>query len=382
MIKEKAGIGIIGAGKVSHMHARAIAEIGNAELLAVCARDMDRTNEFAAQYKIKPYVDIDEMLRHPGLDAVIICTPHPAHAAPAIKAAKSKLNVLVEKPLASSLEDCDAMIAAADDNGVTLGMVCQRRFYHPVQRVRKAIDEGKIGKPVIGLVQMLGWRDRKYYDSDPWRGTWDGEGGGVLVNQAPHQIDILQWFMGPVDTLYGSRANLNHPYIEVEDSAIAVIRFKSGALGNILVSNSQNPALYGKVQVFGSNGASIGVQTDGGAMFIAGMSNITEPPVNDLWTIKGEEGMLECWKAEDTAFFNSVDAMQYFHIKQDEDFINALINGTKPLIDGREGRKSVEIFTAIYRSDRDGIPVKFPLAPEGRSDFDGRKSKPGIKYDI
>ncbi len=157
-------------------------------------------------------------------------------------------------------------------------MICQRRFFEPCQRIRQAIDDGKLGKPVLGTVTMLGWRDAAYYKSDPWRGTWKGEGGGVLVNQAPHQLDLLMWYMGEVEEMFGYWGNLNHPMIEVEDTAITVIRFKSGALGNIVVSNSQNPALYGKVTVHGSNGASVGVQTDGGAMFIAGMSNITEPP--------------------------------------------------------------------------------------------------------
>ena len=147
--------------------------------------------------------------------------------------------------------------------------------------------------PILGSVAMYGWRDEAYYRSDPWRGSWQGEGGGVLVNQAPHQLDLLHWYMGEIDELFGFWANLNHPYIEVEDTAVAVLRFKNGALGNIVVSNSQNPALYGRVYVHGSNGASIGVQTDGGAMFIAGMSSITEPPINDLWTVPGEEEIIE-----------------------------------------------------------------------------------------
>ncbi len=169
--------------------------------------------------------------------------------------------------------------------------------------MRDAIDAGKLGRPILGTVTMLGWRDEAYYRSDPWRGRWDLEGGGVLVNQAPHQIDILQWFMGEVDELYGAWANLNHPYIEVEDTSIAVLRFRSGALGNILVSNSQNPALFGKVWVHGSNGATVGVQTDGGAMFIAGMSTVTEPPINDVWKVPGEEDKLARWQEEDADFF-------------------------------------------------------------------------------
>ncbi len=199
--------------------------------------------------------------------------------------------------------------------------------------------------------------------------------GAVLVNQAPHQLDILQWLMGPIDELFGIWANLNHEYIEVEDIAIAVIRFKIGALGNILVSNSQNPALYGKVHVHGSNGATIGVKTDGGAMFIAGMSKIDEPPVNDLWTIPGGENLLSDFQEKDIKIFQSIDATKYYHELQIRDFLKSIIENREPMITGEEGRKTVEIFTAIYRSNRDKTPIKFPLEPERyRKDFDGRKN--------
>ena len=167
--------------------------------------------------------------------------------------------------------------------------------------------------------------------------------------------------MGEVDEVYGVWKNLNHPYIEVEDTAVAVVKFKNGGVGNIVVSNSQNPALYGKVHIFGENGAAAGVQTDGGAMFIAGMSSITEPPVNDLWTVPGEAEMLDAWKKADSDFFNSVDSMYYYHNEQIKDFLNAVQAGTKPLVDAREGRRTVELFTAIYRSTKDNCVVKFPL---------------------
>lgn len=358
---DKIKTGIIGCGKVGHIHAQALKNIPESVFTAVCSRDIDKAKGFADRYNVKAYSDIKEMAANAGVEAVVICNPHPNHREAAVQAANAGMHVLVEKPLASSLEDCDAMIKAAKDNKVLLGTVSQRRFYKPVQRIRDAIDSGRIGTPVLGTVNMLGWRDEAYYGSDPWRGTWKGEGGGVLVNQACHQLDLLQWFMGPVEELFGYWSNLNHPYIEVEDTSAAIIRFKNGGLGNIIVSNSQNPALYGKVHVHGKNGASIGVQTDGGAMFIAGMSNITEPPLNDLWTIKGEEQLLDVWKKEDTDFFNIINPIQYFHEKQDSDFLNAVIKGTKPLIDGEEGRKTVEIFTAIYKSSKDGLPVKFPL---------------------
>jgi predicted dehydrogenase len=211
---------------------------------------------------------------------------------------------------------------------------------------------------------MYGWRDRTYYESDPWRGSWAGEGGGVLVNQAPHQLDLLRWYMGPVEELAGFWANLNHPYIEVEDTAVAVLRFKNGGLGNIVVSNSQNPALYGRVSVHGSNGASVGVQTDGGAMFIAGVSGMAEPPVNDLWTVPGETELLEQWQREDRAFFSKIEATEYYHRLQIQDFLRAVLQGRPPSVTGEDGRATVEIFEAIYRSQRTGSVVRFPLAAE------------------
>lgn len=369
---EKIRTAIIGVGKVSHLHAKALMNQKQAEFTAVYSREILKAKDFASQYNVKAYSDIEEMIRDSKIDLVTICTPHPVHKDSVLKAINAGAHVLVEKPLASTLEDCDRMIAAAKKKNVLIGAISQRRFYEPVQRIRRAIDHGKIGEPILGTINVYSWRDEAYYKSDPWRGKWKEEGGGVLVNQTPHQIDILQWFMGPVDELFGYWENFNHPYIEVEDTAIAVIKFKNGGIGNIVVSNSQNPALYGKVHVHGKNGASIGVQTDGGAMFIAGMSGIVEPPYNDLWTIKSEEMLLEKWKKEDADFFSKIDPTFYFHERQFEGFINAIINGKKPLIDGEEGRKTVEIFTAIYRSTRDKKPIKFPLKSEYGNDFDGR----------
>jgi UDP-N-acetyl-2-amino-2-deoxyglucuronate dehydrogenase len=352
---------IIGCGKVSHLHAAALQQGKNCELTAVYSRSLEKAVHFASIYGIHPFDDIETMIREAGIESVVICTPHPFHADAVIKAAEAGAHCLVEKPLASSLPDCDSMIRVCQKSNVKLGVVSQRRLYQPVQRLRKAIDEGKIGSPALGTINMLGWRDKNYYESDAWRGTWSMEGGGVLVNQAPHQLDIFQWLMGPIDEVYGIWKNLNHPYIEVEDTALAIVKFKNGAIGNIIVSNSQKPGIYGKVQIHGTNGASVGVQTDGGAMFIAGMSSIAEPPVNDLWTIPGEEKMLDIWKKQDADFFYSVNAMEYYMKLQNEDFADAIIHDRKPMVSGEEGRVTVEIFTAIYKSQQDNMPVKFPM---------------------
>lgn len=378
MSRSKIRTAIVGCGKVAHLHATALQALTASEFVAVCggARP-ERRAAFAQKYGVKAYATIDELIAAGAADMIVVASPHPAHADSAVKAGRAGLHVLVEKPLASSLADCDAILAASRAGGGKLGMICQRRFYAPVQRIRRAIDEGKLGRPILGTATMFGWRDEAYYRSDPWRGSWQGEGGGVLVNQAPHHLDLLLWYLGEVAEVFGYWANLNHPTIEVEDTAVAVVRFKNGALGNLVLSNSQNPALFGKVTVHGSNGASVGVQTDGGAMFIAGMSGIKEPPLNDVWTIPGEENLLAQWRQEDTAYFKSINPVEHYHYLQIDDFLRSILDERPPLITGEEGRQTVELFTAIYRATRDRCAIRFPLLPEsGADDFDGRGRGP------
>lgn len=369
---KKIKTGVIGCGKVGDYHARCYQELESSEFVAVCNHNIARAEACGEKYGVRAYDSVKQMVEETGVEAVSICTPHPAHMAMAVEAADLGLHVAIEKPLASTLADCDAIIEAVKKSSVTASMVCQRRFYRPAQRVHQAIVDGKIGKPILGSLNMLGWRDMAYYHSDPWRGTWKGEGGGVLVNQSVHQMDLLLWYMGEIDSLYGMWDTLNHPELEVDDTAVAVIRFKSGALGVISVSNSQDPALFGNVRVHGSNGASVGVQTDGGAMFIAGMTGITEPPVNDLWTVPGEEGLLDQFVKEDSDFFRAVDSTIYFHKEQLADFLDAVQNHRQPLVTLEDGRRTVELFTAIYRSQRDKKLIQFPLKPE-EDDLDWRK---------
>jgi predicted dehydrogenase len=229
--------------------------------------------------------------------------------------------------------------------------------------MKAAIDAGKIGRPMLGLFLMYSWRDPAYYQSDPWRGRWDTEGGGVLVNQSPHQLDILQWFLGPIDELHGYWANINHPAIEVDDTAVATIRFRSGALASVVTSLAQRPGIYTKVHIHGDNGASIGVETDTGASFVAGVSQIAHPPFNDLWTIPGEEPLLVQFQADDRRHFEQIDATTYYHERQIEDFFNAILEDRQPLVPGEEGRTVVEMFTALYRSQQLRQPIKFPVEP-------------------
>ncbi len=217
---------LIGCGKIGQIQAEALSALPESDFVAVCDSDLARAQALADRYGGRAYTDVPTMIRECAVASVFICTPHPLHARPAIEAAREGVHILVEKPLAASLEDCEAMIAAARQSGVKLGVISQRRWYEPVRRMKQAIDSGKIGRPVLGGFVMYSWRDEAYYRSDPWRGKWDTEGGGVLINQSPHMLDLLIWLMDDqVTEVCGYWANLNHPAVEVEDSAVAILRF-------------------------------------------------------------------------------------------------------------------------------------------------------------
>jgi predicted dehydrogenase len=355
-------VGIVGCGKVASIHAAALRSLAEAELVACCDAMADRAEALAAKYGGRPFADVESMLRDGGIEAVIVGTPHPLHAAPTIAAARSGVHVLVEKPMAATLADCDAMLAAARKSGVKLGVISQRRFLEPVVRMKHAIAAGKIGKPALGVFIQYSWRDAAYYQSDPWRGRWDTEGGGVLVNQSPHQLDLLLWFMGPAVEVSGQWANVNHPDIEVDDTAVATVRFASGGLASIATSVSQKPGIYTKLHIHGSNGASVGVETDRGATFIAGVSGIAEPPLNDFWTIPGEEHLFEEFQQEDSRHFTTIDATTHYHKLQMLDFLQSIREDRPPLVAGEAGRAVVELFTAIYRSARECRSISLPLS--------------------
>jgi predicted dehydrogenase len=352
---------LVGCGKVGHIHARALRDLPESEFVAVCDSQVERAQAYAEKYGVRPFTDPAAMFREVSVQAVLIATPHPLHAAPAIAAAEAGVHVLAEKPLAANLADCDAMLAAHRRAGTELAVISQRRLYEPVLRMKQAIDAGKIGRPALGVFTMYSWRDEAYYRSDLWRGRWDTEGGGVLVNQSPHQLDLLQWFMGPIDEISGAWANVNHPSVEVDDTAVATVRFQGGGLGAIITSVSQKPGIYTKVQIHGTNRASIGVQTDTGATFVAGMSGIAAAPFNDIWTIPGEENLLAGFQAGDRAAFERVDGTSYYHGLQIADFLRAILAGRRPMVTGEEGRIVVEMFTAIYQSHRERRAIPFPV---------------------
>jgi UDP-N-acetyl-2-amino-2-deoxyglucuronate dehydrogenase len=351
--------GIVGPGKVAQVHANALARIPGAKLTAVAGRNEPRATALAAPFGARVDPSLEATIERGGVDAVILCTPHPLHAEGALAAARAGLHVVIEKPMALDPADAERMIAAATNAGVVLSVISQRRWYEPSQRVKRAIEDGRIGTPALASVDVLGWRGPEYFAMDAWRGTAAGEGGGVLVNQAVHQLDLVCWLLGPVLQIDGWTANVNHPEIEVEDSAVAILRFASGALGTIIASNSQKPGLYARIHVHGTSGASVGVETDGGSVFVAGLS-LPSVPRNDLWTIPGEDGLLDAWLEADRAALSRVDIASHYHELQLRDIVGAIRDGRRPSVSGEDGLLAVDLMAGIYRAAREGGRVTLP----------------------
>lgn len=361
----KVGIGIIGCGNIAQVHAAAVSTLEEAELVATCDAVEAKARAMAEQHgAARAYTDSRDLLGDPAVEAVLVCTPHPSHCPLAIEAAVAGRHVMVEKPLSVDLRAADEAIAAARRAGVKFGVIFQRRFWPAAQRARQAIADGKLGKVILGDCIVKWWRPKSYYDRDAWRGTWLAEGGGVMVNQAVHAIDMFQWLMGPVDTVYGQWANLSHPYIEVEDTAAAVLRFKSGAVGVIETTVSTNPQLGSRIAIHGENGATVG---------------ILEHPegrvgLNDVWTIPGEEEEAKRLLVEEQAAADYMyqargeiggrlapERRSTYHALQIRDFVQAIVEDREPAVTAEEGRKAVETIMAIYESGRTGQPVKLPL---------------------
>jgi predicted dehydrogenase len=351
---------------VGAVHAAALGRIAGARLVAVVgsAPGSARAARLAAEHGARAVDDLEAMLAMSEVEAVVVSTPHPLHAEGAIAAARAGRHVVVEKPMAIRVEDAAAMIEAADAAGVALSVISQRRWYPAVIRMKEAIDAGRIGAPGLATIDVLGWRGDDYYAMDPWRGTIEGEGGGVLVNQAVHQLDLACWLLGPAVEVDGWIANLNHPGIEVEDTAVAIARFASGAIATIALSNSQRPGLQARIHVHGTSGASVGVETDRGSAFIAG---VTPPSLarNDLWTIPGEEDRPTAWEVRDGAELADVDPATHFHELQLRDIVDSIREGRAPAVGGADGLAAVALMSAIAAAARGGSRVRVAGAAAG-----------------
>jgi UDP-N-acetyl-2-amino-2-deoxyglucuronate dehydrogenase len=342
-------VGVIGCGRIAHNHVRALRAIAGVHVVAVMDVELERARDFGRAYGV-PHVfgDVEEMLSS-GLDAVTVCTPHAAHEAGVLAAARHGIHVLCEKPIAVNLEQADRMIAATAQAGVRFGALFQRRFWPAAVRIRGAIDDGRLGQPITGGVIARLNRDADYY-AEPWRGRWNTEGGGVLMTQAIHHIDLLQWFMGPARRVTARWATLAHrEIIEVEDTACAVVEFASG-LATVQAGTTFNPGLGAQVWVSDARGRTVSVME-----FPEGVG------YTDVWTIPGEEAFADVYRVEKAFDLPLAEIHAHlvpFHAMQIEDFIDALRNDRDPAVTGREAIKSLEIVLAIYESSRTGTAVE------------------------
>jgi len=342
------GIALIGAGTIARVHAQAIAEIGNARLVGVCDTSEPACRSLATELGGLDWTgDLDEMLARDDLDVVSICTPSGTHADLAVKAARAGKHLIVEKPLDITLAQADRIIAAARENGVKLAGIFPYRFRMGACKAKEAIEQGRLGRLVLADAYVKWYRSQDYYRG--WHGTWALDGGGALINQSIHTIDLLQWLAGPVDTVYGHTATLGHE-METEDTASAVLTFASGAMGVIQGATSCWPGDPARAEIHGTRG-----------------------------TIVLEEGRISAWKLADSGpeeelaivtleereghTFDDPAAIPHTgHRLQIEDMLQAIAQNRTPSVSGVEARKAIEIIRAIYLSAQRGQVMRLPLS--------------------
>jgi predicted dehydrogenase len=333
---------------IAKFHARAIADIPDAQLVACYNRTAPRAEALAAEFGGEAYTDLAQMLSRDDLHVVTICSPSGAHMEPCVAAAQAGKHVIVEKPLDVTLDRCDAMIAACQSAGVKLATIFPSRFHTSSQLMKRAVDQQRFGKLALGDAYVKWFRTQEYYDSGAWRGTWKLDGGGALMNQAIHSVDLLLWLMGPVVDVTAHAATLAHERIEVEDTVVATVRFASGALGVIEATTAGYPGMLKKIELTGSRGTAILEEED------LIKWEFAEQTADDERLKKEMLGRTKTGGgAADPAAIG-----HHAHAALFTDFLTAIKENRAPAIDGTEGRRSVELILAIYESARTGAKVR------------------------
>ena len=328
-------IALLGCGRIAERHARLLYnnEVANAHLTAVCDVDPSRAKLFGQKYFVNYYSNLHQMMRNENIDLVVVLTDSGSHFANVMELTNYKIDIIVEKPLALRVDHVDQMIMACDKAGVKLFVVKQNRFNLPVLQMRKALDKDRFGRLTMGTIRVRWSRDQKYYDQDSWRGTWLND-GGVASNQASHHIDLLQWFMGDVESV-NAIAKTNLVDIEVEDTMIAMLTFKNGAVGLIEATTATRPTdLEGSISILGTQGT---VEIGGFA-------------VNQMkhWEFKekleGDEHVLDHFSVNPPDVYGFGHKAYYKHV------IDCLDKDIPGMLSGYEGRKSVKLINALYAS--------------------------------
>lgn len=337
------GFGIVGAGMVARYHARAIADTPGARLVALCRADPARAEEAAAELGVPCEASLEALLERPDVDAVCLCSPSGLHAEQAVAAARAAKHVLVEKPMALRLADADAMIAACRDAGVRLGVAFQRRTDPASRALHDAIRAGELGSLVLGTATVPYFRPQSYYDSAAWRGTWSLDGGGALMNQGIHLVDLLLWLMGGEAEVVGASGGVAMHEIEVEDSVVAALCFSSGARGTIVATTAAAPGFPHRVEIYGSRGRA---QIEGDAL--VRWESYPEGGENAPRIRPQAPAATGAMAAGSGASPTGIGTLGHTLIMQD--FVAAIREGRDPLVDGVEGRRSLALVLAIYEA--------------------------------
>jgi UDP-N-acetyl-2-amino-2-deoxyglucuronate dehydrogenase len=338
--------GIVGAGLIADFHAKAIQNIKNARLVGICGTNQDKARKLAEKYNCKIYGSYSEMLHSDEIEIVTIATPSGAHTDPVIEAAQCGKHVICEKPLEITLDRIDKMIEAHDIAGTKLGGIFNYRYHDTLGHLKAAVDNGRFGTITFASVEVPWWRNEGYY-KDSWHGTQKLDGGGALMNQAIHMIDMLQYLMGPVDSLQAYTATLGHS-IEVEDTATAVLKFKNNALGVIYGSTASFPGQFRSITITGTKGTVVQVENSFKVWQFADQTESDNEIFNRFNQIEGGGGV------------SDPGAIPFEpHAKNIAAFIDSIESGKTFEISGQEARKAVEIVLAIYTAAREKRPFVF-----------------------
>lgn len=343
-------IALVGCGRISVRHAELLGsgQIAEARLAAVCDIDAARAKALGEQYRVPWYADMHRMVQEePSLDIVTLLTPSGLHAEHVLGLAPYRKHLIVEKPMALSLDDADSMIRTCDEHGIKLFVIKQNRFNLPVLKLKEAVDRRRFGKLVMGTIRVRWCREQSYYDHDAWRGTWAWD-GGVFANQASHHIDLLEWMMGGVESVFAKSATALVD-IETEDTGIAVLRFRNGALGVIEATTATRPRdLEGSISILGEKGT----------VEIGGFAVNEMKTWNFLEHDPGDEEVKKNYSVNPPNVYGFGHKAYYEHV------VDCIVNDKKALIDGLEGRKSLELISAIYESIETGREVFLRFKPQ------------------
>lgn len=355
MGEERLRFGIVGTGNIASFHARALAEVRGAELTAVTARRREAGEAFAREFQCAYEPDLEKFLAHTDVDAVAIATPSGTHAEVGIAAARAGKHVFCEKPIDVTLEKIDRLIEACRDNGVQLGAVFQSRMGQGALALRRAVEGNRFGRLSQCSAFIPWYRSDEYYESAEWRGTWELDGGGALMNQGIHAVDLLLWLAGDVAELSARCDNRLHSGIEVEDNAIAWLRFANGALGAIQGSTCSWPGQRKRIEIMGEHGTAI-LEDD----VVRVWKFAEERPEDEGIRVGAEPSNIGGGASDPKAISTEGHRRLY------EDFVAAVSEGRPTKISGEEARKAVELILAIYRSSRENAIVRLQegaLAP-------------------